>query len=151
VEGNVKPRYRIRAVDADDPVIADVLEDLHRLTFGRDASLPVENGDWPGHWWVAYSGEKPVAFAGLVQSPHEKTSGYLSRVGVIAAHRGNGLQKRLVRALDRSARESGFEAVVTDTTHNPPSANSLIACGYKTYRPRHPWSFEAAVYWRKEL
>src|ERR1700739_2206394 len=45
------PTYRIREVDGQDDEIADMLADLHRLTFFNGACLP--DFDW-GHWWVAY-------------------------------------------------------------------------------------------------
>ncbi len=45
----------------------------------------------------------------------------------------------------------GFKSIVSDTTKNLASANNFIACGYRTYMPKVPWSFEAAVYWRKEI
>ena len=54
--------YRIREVDARDDEIADVLTELHRLTFFSGASIPPFDG---GHWWLAYRGSMPVAFAGV--------------------------------------------------------------------------------------
>ncbi len=53
--------YRIREVDGHDDEIADMLTDLHRLTFFGGAPLPEFD---QGHWWLAYSGDFPVAFAG---------------------------------------------------------------------------------------
>jgi hypothetical protein len=50
-----------------------------------------------GHWWLAFQGAEPVAFAGLVQSTYVPNSGYLCRVGVISKHWGQSLQLRLLR------------------------------------------------------
>jgi hypothetical protein len=57
--------YRIREVNAQEEDVSEVLDDLHRLTFFGSAPLP----DFDlGHWWLAFQGAEPVAFAGLVQS-----------------------------------------------------------------------------------
>ena len=74
------PAYRIREVDGQDDDIADTLGDLHRLTFFNGAGLP----DFDcGHWWLAFHGATPVAFAGLVPSTHAHNAGYICRVGVL--------------------------------------------------------------------
>jgi hypothetical protein len=66
--------YRILEVDGQDDDVADTRGDLHRLTFFNGAGLP--DFDW-GHWWLAFHGVTPVAFAGLVPSTHADNAGYL--------------------------------------------------------------------------
>jgi GNAT superfamily N-acetyltransferase len=149
--GRLTGEYRIRRVDHEDDDVAETLRDLHDQTFTDGTVKPLYEGRWWGHWWIAYFGKKPVAFIGLVPSNQGRRIGYLCRVGVIPYHRGYGLQKRMVRVIERHARRLGWRSIVTDTTHNPASANSFIACGYRTYMPAVPWSFAAAVYWRKKL
>src|SRR5271163_3353842 len=75
--------YRIREVDGRDDEIADVLTELHRLTFFSGASIPQFDG---GHWWLAFREATPVAFAGVVPSTHVRNAGYLCRVGVLQRH-----------------------------------------------------------------
>lgn len=41
--------------------------------------------------------------------------------------------------------------IISDTNLNPPSANSLINAGYKTYQPVKPWGFKTTTYWKKNL
>lgn len=41
--------------------------------------------------------------------------------------------------------------MISDTTDNFPSANSLISKGYKLYAPSKPWAYEITLYWRKKL
>ena len=77
--------------------------------------------------------------------------GYLKRAGVRLPHRGQGLQRRFVRVREAQARREGFSALVTDTSDNPSSANNLIACGYRIYRPDEPWGFPHTIYWFKDL
>jgi GNAT superfamily N-acetyltransferase len=145
----VKPlSYRIREVDGRDDEIADVLTELHRLTFFNGASVPPF--DW-GHWWLAYHDTIPVAFAGAVPSTHVRHAGYFCRVGVLPSHWGNGLQLRLMRAIERRARHIGWRWVVSDTTGNIASANNFMRAGYRMYQPQDPWAFPSTLYWRKTI
>jgi GNAT superfamily N-acetyltransferase len=138
--------YRIREVDAQDEDIADTLADLHRLTFFGSAAIPAF--DW-GHWWLAFHGELPVAFAGLVPSTHVENAGYFCRVGVVDGHWGRSLQLKLMRAMEARAKRNGWICVVSDTTDNIPSANNFIKARYQLYRPKHPWGWPHTLYWRK--
>ncbi len=140
--------YRIREVDGRDDEVAEVLTELHRLTFLSGASVPPF--DW-GHWWLAYRGATPVAFAGVVPSTHVRNAGYFCRVGVLQAHWGHRLQLRLMRALEARARRNGWRRVVSDTTANVPSANNFIRAGYRMFRPSLPWAFPETLYWRKDI
>lgn len=138
--------YRIVAVDGTEET--ETLLDLHRATLG--AGCPVPSFD-EGFWWIAYKSDEPAAFAGLVPSTQVPRWGYLIRCGVTAPHVGHGLQRRLIHVRERKARSLGWTALVTDTTHNVPSANNLIRCGYRLFTPAHPYSFKDALYWRKEI
>ena len=138
--------YRIREVDSHDDDVAEILTDLHRLTFLDSASLP-EFED--GHWWLAFHEGEPVAFAGVSPSTHVRNAGYFSRVGVLRKHCGHGLQLRLMRAMELRARTNGWNCVISDTTDNVASANNFIRAGYKLYEPRYPWAWSNTLYWRK--
>src|ERR1700676_870080 len=130
--------YRIREVDGQDDDIAETLAVLHRLTFFSGASVPKFD---QGHWWLAFHATGPVAFAGVVASTHVCNAGYFCRVGVLQKHRRNGLQQRLMRALESRARRNGWSAVVSDTTDNLASANNFIRAGYRLHRPQNPWAW----------
>jgi Acetyltransferase (GNAT) family len=140
--------YRIREVDGHDDEVADTLADLHNLTFYDSACLPRFD---QGHWWLAFQGTTPVAFAGVVPSTRAHNAGYLSRVGVIKRHCGNALQLRLMRAMEARARNNGWHWVVSDTTDNLASANNFIRAGYRLYRPQNPWAWPHSLYWRKSV
>jgi GNAT superfamily N-acetyltransferase len=140
--------YRIREVDGHDDEIADTLADLHRLTFFDGASIPEFD---LGHWWLAYHEAIPVGFAGVVPSTRAFNAGYFCRVGVLKRHCGNGLQLRLMRALESRARQNGWSSVVSDTTDNLASANNFIRAGYRLYQPQYPWAWPNTLYWRKSL
>lgn len=145
--------YRITQVDADDE--AETILELHRDCFVTREYLPDFYRGW---WWLAYDGFEPVAFAGMESRPayQPKTdcdvyTGYLCRSGVRNDHRGHGLQLRLIRARERKARELGLQWMVSDTTDNVASANTLINAGYKLFVPVRPWAMKSSLYWKKEL
>ena len=140
--------YRIREVDGHDDDIADTLAELHRLTFFDSARIP--DFDY-GDWWLAFHEKVPVGYAGVVPSTHVCNAGYFCRVGVLSMHRGEGLQLRLMRALEARARLYGWGAVVSDTTDNLASANNFIRAGYRLYQPQIPWAWPNSLYWRKTV
>jgi GNAT superfamily N-acetyltransferase len=138
--------YRIREVDGSDEDFAEILADLHRLTFFDGAPIPEFD---QGYWWFAYCGVEPIGFAGVIPSTHAHNAGYFCRVGVLRSHCGRGLQLRLMRAMESQARRNGWRAIVSDTTENVASANNFIRAGYRLYLPQFPWAWPHTLYWRK--
>lgn len=129
------------------------VEAAHDLYSMQEACLP---SDAPadcsrGYWWVATDDDEPVAFAGLYRSTQWDDAVYLVRAGVMPSHRGIGLQKRLIRVRCTFAKRRGYRWAITDTTLNPPSANSLISCGFQTFTASKPWGPKGAIYFRKRL
>lgn len=144
--------YRIKAVDGSDDEIAEVLKELHNETFGSSAPQVEPERGW---WWLAFSADERrdiAGFCGLTPTYSQPSDvAYLKRAGVLLSHRGQRLQRRFVRVREARARKEGFATIVTDTTDNPSSANNLIACGYRIYRPDAPWAFPESIYWYKDL
>ena len=138
---------RIVAVDGSDPAIAHLLHYLQLTILPHDVPKETESG----FWWIGYDGVLPVAFAAMHPSSQWSDVGYLSRAGVLSSHRGQGVQRRLLRVRERRARVLGWTWLVSDTKFNPPSANNLIACGFKTFEPGKPWADYEATYWKKKL
>lgn len=103
-------------------------------------------------WWVVETDAGELA-AYAAARPSNSTPGgaYLCRAGVLPAFRGQRLQRRLVRVREAWARRHGYTSCVTDTYWNPASANTLIACGYKMWTPKEPWSYADACYWIRSL
>jgi len=139
--------YSIREVDGTEDDIVDTLNELHAACF-LDSAIRVPY-DY-GYWWIAYRCDEPAGFAGIVPSSIGLGVGYLKRAGVLPWHRGNGLQRRLLKVREAKARKLGWSRIITDTTDNVPSANNLIAAGYRLFQPR-PWAFKHSLYWTKEL
>jgi hypothetical protein len=61
--------YRIREVGSHDDDVADMLTDLHRLTFFRQRFDPGFRGR---ALWLAFRQGTPVAFAGVISSMRSK-------------------------------------------------------------------------------
>jgi GNAT superfamily N-acetyltransferase len=145
--------YRIKRVDGTDDEVADTLRWMHNVCFGKSAPQVEPENDY---WWIAYLGKEPAAFAALSHATRTPKLGYLKRVGVLPEHRGQRLQFRLIRVREAHARKVGMDAMVSDTTNNPASANTLIRAGYTLYSPQHPWAFDCnlgrhSLYWEKTL
>jgi hypothetical protein len=130
----VRRMYRIREVDGNDDDISDTLGELHQLTFLDAAPVPKFDR---GHWWLAFCGPEPVAFAGVIPSTHVSNAGYFCRVGVLGKHCGHRLQLRLMRAMEARARLNGWCSIVSDTTDNMHSANNFIRAGYRLGLAEH--------------
>jgi GNAT superfamily N-acetyltransferase len=130
--------YRIREVDGQDEEITEILTELHRLTFFDGAPIPAF--DW-GHWWLAYCERTAIAFAGVVPSTHVRRAGYIHRVGVLAEHRGRGLQLRLMRAMEVRAGRQAWSCVVSDTPATLPRPTTLSGPAIGCTSPDIPGPF----------
>ena len=121
-------KFTIKKVDLRNESDKTVILFLQKKILPSDAPYKPDHG----HWWLAYTEEgKPVAFAGLVRSKRFNDTGYLCRAGVLDDYTGHGLQKRLISVRIRKAKELGWNWIITDTTDNPASSNSLINAGFK--------------------
>jgi GNAT superfamily N-acetyltransferase len=137
--------YIIRQVDGEE-----CADDLRELQEPFVPAMPlVDTSD--GWWWIAYHKRLPAAYLGAIASTYYPGALYFKRVGVLAEHRGNNLQRRLMRVMECHARRDGFAALVSDTTDNVHSANNFIAAGWKLFEPEFPWAFSNTLYWRKDL
>lgn len=147
--------FLIKEVDADDPVYREDILDIHDLTFFDPRVRP----DLPrGYWWLVWDADvprlyqpQPIAFCGLTEALATPHTGYLKRAGVLKDYRGQGLQRKLITVRERKARKLGLKTMLTDTTDNPPSSNSLIKAGYKIFEPAYRWAFPHSIYWKKDL
>lgn len=146
--------FLIKEVDGSEECYNEELTILHDLTF-FDTSIRADFEQ--GYWWLLYNREAcvgprhPIGFCGLTHAVATPGAGYLKRAGVLKAYRGQGLQRRLITVREKKARKLGLTTMLTDTTDNPPSANSLIRAGYKIFEPAYRWSFQHSIYWKKDL
>ena len=121
---------------------------LQKKCLPYDRVYPTDSG----HWWVVYTQTGiPVGFAGMRRSYQWGDAGYLCRAGVLPEYQGHGLQKRLIDVRIRKAKALNWAWLITDTTDNPASANSLISKGFKLYEPSVPWGYKHSLYWRLQI
>lgn len=120
---------------------------------GSVQGFPVDVVEPPteGTWWLVYFDGEPVGFAGMKPARTDRNAVYLSRSGVLPGHRGKGLQKRLIRARLAEAKRQGRTRAITTTFENPPSANNLIATGFRQYSPAEPWGPDGTAYWTRSI
>lgn len=120
----------------------EVLRALHTLTFPAD-----EQPSWvaSGLAWITYDQGEPVAF--LYAEPQSDRSWYFSRVGVMPAARGQGLQRKLMRLMQRALKD---KVLFSTTYQNPASANNFVREQWMTYLPVDPWGCPDTIYWRKD-
>lgn len=140
-------RLPAKLVDGTRPKNNAILQFLQLETLPYDPLVdPAE-----GYWWLVRKGSHPVAYLGMTKVNDQPDWGYIARVGVMPDCRGKGIQKHLMRVAERHARRIGWTRLISTTLNNPPSANSFIACGYRTYEPEGPWGYTGTIYWYKDL
>lgn len=118
------------------------------LTDEEGESVWIEKGEY---WAVLDDQGKMVGFGGLKQSNVWSDTVFFHCSGVTPAARGQGLQKKLIKARLSWAKRNGYNWATTYTVvSNPASSASLISCGFKPYWPKNPWAGNVC-YWRKKL
>ena len=142
----LKPKV-VRYVRATTAYHFAQIESLQRSIFPHDTPHPTDSGAW----WLVFDGSIAVAFAGVVASTQWCDAAYLCRAGVAKTHRGQGIQKHLIVLRERQMRAQGMNWMITDTTANLASSNSLIAKAYRLFDPSKPWGPAGALYWRTRL
>lgn len=133
-----------------------LIQELHDQFFD-EASRLTEDQLKTTYWFIVKCEGKVAGFAGLRicdSSEYGYKLGYLFRVGVLEPYRGQGLQRKLIKARERLAKKLGCTWCVsyTDPTFSR-SPNSLIDCGYRLYRPAEFWAGGSPdwLYFRKKL
>ena len=119
-----------------------LIQELAQQVF-EPSDIPTKLSE--SRWFVAWEGGVPLGFAGITFWGNGKA--FLSLAGVLAEHRGRGIQKRLIQARLRYAKKWKVHQVVTYTVvNNPESMRSLIRCGMLPYTPKTKWAGHKVVY-----
>ncbi len=100
--------------------------------------------------WIAEEGVECVAY--LSAHPLRNGVWFFSRVGVMPSHRGQGLQRKLMTAMERHGRKWGWREIVTYCVgRNGHSIANILEAGYQTYAPRRSYVGFEVVHLRKYL
>ena len=90
---------------------------------------------------IGYVDGGPIGMVGLSAFDEEET-GTIAYIGVLPAHRGLGLGRRLLMAATSAARQRGFKQVLSDVdVLNTPMRTAMVACGHQPdLRSWHRWA-----------
>ena len=123
-----------------------------RKRFGFDVSKQavVEEMDPPGgRFVVAYEGDRPVASGGI--RTWEPGVCEIKRMFVSPGQRRHGYGRKLLDALERTAREAGFRRIVLDTLASHVDAMTLYdSAGYARV-PAYNENPYASAWFAKDL
>lgn len=111
-----------------------MLSGLDAIIFPDDTAPEADDG---AAWWLVFDDDwEPVAYAGVYPyvDAEAPNTWFLLRAGVMPQARGNGLQRKLIKARVRYAVKQGCKRMITYTAGtNVPSMRSLIAEGFRPY------------------
>jgi GNAT superfamily N-acetyltransferase len=118
---------------------------LDRACLGQHDADPEQ-----GWWWIASHRGEIVAYASV--HPFEPSLPFFSGVGVRADHRGNGLQRLLMRRIASYMHRTHPESTLVSYTHaaNIYSANNFIRCGWLLWNPPKRFAEPHWIYWRMD-
>jgi GNAT superfamily N-acetyltransferase len=127
----------IKRVDYGDPVaralIAAAMADLGRRYGGEGDQTPVDPADFAlprGAFLVAYRQGRPLGCAGWRGRSGQVAE--LKRMYTDPAARGRGVARRVLAAVEESARAAGRTRMILECGDRQPEAIALYqACGYQ--------------------
>jgi GNAT superfamily N-acetyltransferase len=89
-----------------------------------------------------------VAYCGSIYS---KGICIFNRAWVKKSHRGQGIQRRMIKTRLKAASTFCHIAITYTTLDNFPSANNLIDCGFRLYLPEYSYGGSDKLYYQKLL
>lgn len=127
---------KVRAARFDEPavqrLIAEAMAELSRRYGGSGDDTPVAATDFAppvGAFFVAYAGDVLLGCAGWRAHGEDAE---LKRMFTVPAARGRGVARRVLTAIEDSARERGCKRVILETGDKQPEAIALyVRCGYE--------------------
>jgi GNAT superfamily N-acetyltransferase len=126
---------RVEHVAEDAEVVTKLVAELQAeyvLRYGGGDATPVAEGDFApptGAFLVLYVGDEPAACGALRR--HDAHDVEVKRLFVRRSHRGQGLARRLMSELERTAAALGYRRVLVETGLAQPEAIGLYeSLGY---------------------
>jgi len=130
---------------------------LDRETYEQLRELDYTNPNFKGcadefqfnrEWWVMLDEGEIVAYCGSIYS---KGICIFNRAWVKKSHRGQGIQRRMIKTRLKAASTFCHIAITYTTLDNFPSANNLIDCGFRLYLPEYSYGGSDKLYFQKLL
>ena len=130
---------------------------LDRETYEQLRELDYNNPNFKGcgdefqfnrEWWVMLHEGEIVAYCGSIYS---KGICIFNRAWVKKTHRGQGIQRRMIKTRLKAASTFCHIAITYTTLDNFPSANNLINCGFRLYLPEYSYGGSDKLYFQKLL
>jgi GNAT superfamily N-acetyltransferase len=130
---------------------------LNRETYEQLRELDYTNPNFKGcadefqfnrEWWVILDQGEIVAYCGSIYS---KGICIFNRAWVKKSHRGQGIQRRMIKTRLKAASTFCHIAITYTTLDNFPSANNLISCGFRLYLPEYSYGGSDKLYFQKLL
>ena len=130
---------------------------LDRDTYEQLRELDYTNPNFKGcadefqfnrEWWVILDQGEIVAYCGSIYS---KGICIFNRAWVKKSHRGQGIQRRMIKTRLKAASTFCHIAITYTTLDNFPSANNLIDCGFRLYLPEYSYGGSDKLYYQKLL
>ena len=112
-----------------------------------DGSYLVESMDGYLHYWIAWCKGQPIGYA--VAEEYQDGIVFHARSAVLEKYRGQGLQKRLIKARETISNITLFMTYIS--VENPASINSFISQGYKAHTPDYFYGGQEMLYLCKEI
>lgn len=123
----------------------DIIRGLDLLTFGSESTY--EGPEVGNVYWILWHEGEAAGYCSIrplresSYDPHHASTAFLSRAVVLPHARGQGLQRRMIRARVKWAVEEGYERVVTTLDwDNIPSLRNLVKEGFVPYVPFYDWT-----------
>jgi GNAT superfamily N-acetyltransferase len=125
----------IRETRFDEPevqkLVSEALDELSERYGGSGDDTPIALTDFDppaGRFFVAYDGDRLVGCAGWRAHGADAE---LKRMFTSRAARGRGVARKVLAAIEESARADGFRRVILETGDKQPEAIGLYeSCGY---------------------
>jgi GNAT superfamily N-acetyltransferase len=137
---------RIAPRDFDDPavrrLVAALLDDLTARYGGEDGAPPTTGDQFAppaGTFLLAEVGDEPVGCGGI--RPQGDGIAEIKRMYVVPEHRGRGVARALLGALEDAARERGYQQLRLETGLSQPEAIALYTSS--GYEPTEPFGYYA--------
>ena len=130
---------------------------LDRETYEQLRELDYNNPNFKGcgdefqfnrEWWIMLDEGEIVAYCGSIYS---KGICIFNRAWVKKSHRGQGIQRRMIKTRLKAASTFCHIAITYTTLDNFPSANNLINCGFRLYLPEYSYGGSDKLYFQKLL